>query len=601
MGNTVQGARLPGDSRASIVTPWRFHVTARNTRLIGLVATGALAAGVLAIPPSFADSPASGGSSGDPAFSRVSATGLPAGNGAARAAAKVAVSKNLTVLQTFNGGNDIGADGIGVAAGPGHVMQIGANGANVFVKSTGAGKTRSLNAQFGLANSIDISDPTVEYDPVGKRWVVAAVTDDGGDIGLVVRVSKKSAPNKWHAPVVYAASTSTGEPSPDAEESQVRVGITSNKVVLTAVATDTGQPTVANRILFLPKGSLFKGNEPDGWISDLNNTYDGQSPAVNATKQANAFVSVPDTDDITVTTYRTKKAGSKPTFSKSVMYPNTNLVQPPVVDQGAGDDLDLGSLTFDSAWRSGKVYAAATSLCGGFACVRVFGVSTSNGVNLVSQSSPSAAGYDMFTPSVAIDGAGNVHVAANTVKAGSIGPNLVTTTMKASNGSWTKVRVIKKGDGAYSGPGNPTDWVGGTAAALDPTAPWDAWVTGGIGGNAGLVSQVARVSLAKNIATLKVSAKEVRKGSKVKFVAKLSRPGGDTIKGLPIALTKKKGSKWPTVGKSKKTAADGKASWTLKIKGAGQYKAYGKAVKQSGGEGKVFEKVYSKAVKITLR
>ena len=112
---------------------------------------------------------------------------------------------------------------------------------------------------------------------------------------------------------------------------------------------------------------------------------------------------------------------------------------------------------------------------------------------------------------------------------------------------------------------------------------------------------MARVSLAKNIATLKVSAKQVRKGSKVKFVAKLSRPGGDTIKGLPIALTKKKGNNWPTVGKSKKTAADGKASWTLKIKKAGQYKAYGKAVKQSGGEGKVFEKVYSKAVKIRLK
>ena len=36
------------------------------------------------------------------------------------------------------------------------------------------------------------------------------------------------------------------------------------------------------------------------------------------------------------------------------MYPNTNLVQPPVVDQGAGDDLDLGSLTFDSAWRRAR-------------------------------------------------------------------------------------------------------------------------------------------------------------------------------------------------------------------------------------------------------
>ena len=190
-------------------------MTARTTRMIGLVATGALAAGALAIPPSFADSPASGDSGSESSFYRIGAAGLAGDDGSAsRAAAKVATSKNLTVLQTFNGSDDMGADGIGVAAGPGHVMQIGGDDANVFVKSTGAGKTRTLNAQFGLDNSIDISDPTVEYDPVGKRWVLAAVTDDGGDIGLVVRVSKKSSPNKWFAPVGYATAADPGDLEP---------------------------------------------------------------------------------------------------------------------------------------------------------------------------------------------------------------------------------------------------------------------------------------------------------------------------------------------------------------------------------------------------
>ncbi|HVQ87975.1 MAG TPA: hypothetical protein VMT88_07320, partial [Actinomycetes bacterium] len=526
-------------------------MTARNTRLVGLATAGALLTGLMAAPPVLA----AGASSGDdPVFVRISSSDLPGGgDSAARAVrtartagthlhAKVHQSKGVQILQSFAGRNNIGADSIGVATGPKDVLQVGANGGSVFTKSTGkvVKKYKSLNKLFGIDVSVGVSDPTVAYDPVGKRFVLVAVTDDGGDIGVAVRVSKTSDPTKWFASVRYMDTTATviPDPNPDVDESTVRVGTSSNKVVVTAVADDPTDTTIANRIMFIPKQQLYKNTGPDAWVADVNNTYDGQAPAVNATKQANAFVAVPDTSDVTVTTYTGDATLKAPKFSKSVMYPTGTLLPPPLVDQGAADDLDLGPLTFNGvAWRSGKLYAAAATDCSGLACVKLFGVNTGNGVTLTSQKTLSSATDDWFSPSVAIDGAGNVHVVANDVAGAASGPNVVV--IAKSGSTWTNALFLAKAAGEYNGPGNPTNWTGGTDAAIDPTSPWDVWVTGAIGTATNtLASKVARVSLAKNTAKIKADDTQVNKGEQVTFTAKLSRPGGDTIAGLPIALQK---------------------------------------------------------------
>lgn len=578
-------------------------MTARSTRLVGLAATGTLVAGLLAAPPAIA---ASGDeSSSDPVFARISAGDLPSGSAGERSvAARVSKSSNEQILQSFTGRVNVGADGIDVAAGPKHVIQLGATGATTFVKSTGKKvKQQNLNGFFKIDVAVDLSDPTIAYDPVGKRWVAVTVTDDGGDVGLAVRVSKGTDPTKkWFSSVRYADADS-GDSNPDVIESMPRLGISSDKLAITAVSDDPGDASVANRIMFLPKSAVYKNQSPDAWVADVNNTYDGQAPAVNASKQPNAFIAVPDTSDITVTTYTGAATTKAPKFSKSVMYPATAMAAPPLVDQGSGDDLDLGDLTFNGvAWRSGKLYAAATSDCAGEACIRVFGVNTGNGVTLVSDKTLKTTGQAWFTPSLAIDGAGNVHLAATNVgKVGIDGPSFAVFARKASNGKWTSARFVANAVDRYAGPGNPTPWVGGTAAAPDPSSSWDVWVTGGVGATGGgTTSKVARVSLAKNIATIKASSTKVAKGKKVTFTAKLMRPGGDTLKGLPVALQKKAGSKWSTVG-SKKTSAKGVAKWTLKIKKAASYRTYGKAVKQVDGAGKVFDKVYSKPVKISLK
>jgi hypothetical protein len=133
------------------------------------------------------------------------------------------------------------------------------------------------------------------------------------------------------------------------------------------------------------------------------------------------------------------------------------------------------------------------------------------------------------------------------------------------------------------------------------------WVSGVSGDGKvpnGLTSRVARVSRAKNVATVRASSTTVAKGSKVTFTVKLARPDSkDVVKGLPVALQTKpvNGGSWRTV-KSGKTSAKGVAKWTLTVKKAALYRTLGKAVAQQGSPpaGRVVDKVTSKALKVTL-
>ncbi|MFL6178829.1 MAG: hypothetical protein ACJ74E_03125, partial [Actinomycetes bacterium] len=389
-----------------------------------------------------------------------------------------------------------------------------------------------------------------------------------------------------------------------------KIGVSGNKIVVTVAADDPNDAAVANRLFFFPKSAYYAGNTPGAWAADVDSTYDGQAPAVNASSQNNAFIAIPDANDVTVTTYTGAATTNAPGFSKNVVYPPKALSAPPNVSQGGGNDsLDLGTLEFTgAAWRSNKLFAATTVTCDldpgvpveNRACVRVFGINTGAGVSLSSDKTLKAAtgsGTDWFDPDLAIDGAGNVLVTAQD-EGTVIGPSLAVFARKSS-GSWVKARFVAKSTGAVNQAGNPISWWNSTGAAVDPTSPWDVWVAGSTGQD---TTSVARVSLAKNKATIKASDTKVNKGSKVTFTAKLARPDSkDTIKGLPVALQKspKSSTNWSTI-KSGQTSAKGKAQWNVKIKKAAKFRALGKGVKQTGGAGRAIDKVTGKAVTVNL-
>ena len=130
-------------------------------------------------------------------------------------------------------------------------------------------------------------------------------------------------------------------------------------------------------------------------------------------------------------------------------------------------------------------------------------------------------------------------------------------------------------------------------------------MTGAVGSsviaNPNLTTSIARVSMAKNNATIKASSTRVRQGAKVTFTCKLSRPDSkDTIRGLPITLQRKGGGKWKKIA-SGTTNNNGVFKSTQTINRAGQYRTLGRAVTQIGGQGQSVEKVASKPISIQLR
>jgi hypothetical protein len=564
------------------------------------------------------------GSDDGPTFYPISADAVSSGGGgdaaralhaertaSSRVVAKASVAKKTQILQVIDGIGDPGNTGVSVATGPKQTVEAAGGVIRVFTKKTGAQAnkgSKSASSFFGLGGGVTVTQPTVVYDPVGKRFIAVAITNDSGDIGLAMRISKGTvaAPltnKKWRSTVTFGSDAAGDPPDSDnTNEWNPKVGVSADKIVVTAVADDPTDAVTANRIFFFPKNAYYAGNKPGAWAADLNSTYDGQAPAVNASKQNNAFVAIPATNDVTVTTYTGAATSKAPGFSKNVVYPNKPLTTPPPVVQSGGDTLDLGPLEFTgAAWRSNKLYAATTVNKGGQAAVRVFGINTGAGVSLSSDKTlvdKSVNAADWFDPDLGIDGAGNVLVTAQ--DEGTVnGPSLAVFARK-SNGTWVKPRFVAKATGVVNLTGNPIDWWNSTGAAVDPTSPWDVWVAGSVGPDG---TSVARVSLAKNKATIKASDTKVKKGSKVTFTVKLKRPDSkDTIKGLPVALQKSPKSKnqFKTI-KSGKTAANGTAKWTLKIKRAAKYRTLGKAVKQSGGAGRAIDKVTSKAVTVNLK
>lgn len=604
-------------------------MTERRLRAASLGIAGALAAGLVIVPSIGATATGAGGST-DAGFSAVSANQVAPAADRPRAStssstlrairsarAQRAASSNPTqILQIATGIQGVGSNGVAVATGPKQVVQATGLRIRALTKSTlvrPKGGDKSLLSFFGLSSPVSVTQPAVIYDPVGKRFIASAIKNDAGDIGLVMRISKgtDAAPlggSKWLKPVEFASATSPlEEPTRrDVNESKPLIGVSSDKIGITVVADDPNDAAVANRIFIFPKAKYYNGKEPGGWAASVDNTYDGQAPAVNATKQANLFIAIPDTGDVTVATYTGAATSSPPKFSKNVVFPTTPLVAPPLVTQTGGDDLDLGGLAFTGvAWRKNSLYAATTVNSGGRAAIRVFGINTGSGVSLASDKKLASITADWFNPDLAIDGAGNVLLTAND-EGRDDGPSLAVFARKSSDGKWTPPRFIALATDVVTLPGNPVTFENTTGAALDPTSPRDVWVSGVVGASGvpnSLSTKIARVSIAKNRATIKASSTKVKKGTKVTFTLKLARPGSkDTIKGLPVALQRapKSGGSWSTV-KSGKTAANGTAKFKISIKKAAKYRTLGKAVKQSGGAGRAVAQVTSRAITVNLK
>ena len=516
------------------------------------------------------------------------------------------------VLQLLAGpaGGSVTDASTAIAAGPKQVLLVTSQKAQVFTKTTGkpAGAATSLRALFGVNASVDVSQPQVAYDVIGKRFVLAALADQSGDVGVLVRVSKGSSPTSWY-PVVRYASAAGGDPHPATVESLPRLGLSSDKVVLTMAASDPGDATTAARTLIIDKAKLESGGAPDAWIAENNVTYSGQVPAVNASATASAYVAVPDFDpitsnDLTTLVYTWNKPDTAPHTAKLVVYPASPVVAPPVVPQpgGGAPDLVVGNGEFQTAaWRNNQLWIATTVACPSnatLACVRVFGVNTLT--TALTDETLTPAGLDRFVPALAVDAAGVVHVGYSLSSPGSTGPGYAVAARQAANRWSTRVVVDPSTVVAYES----ADWAASSAATLDPSATYDVWLAAAVASStaaapANWETRVVRASLTTFGVTFKASAKRVHKGRSVTFNGKVTRPtGSQALAGVAVRLqAKPKGSgKWKTVT-TIKTPGSGKVHWTVKVKRTADYRLLVPAV--GGSVGRTWSKVVGPTKRVT--
>lgn len=503
-----------------------------------------------------------------------------------------------------------------LAVGSKQILQVGAAGVGMWRKADGAllGKSTNLKKFFGIKTAgTTITQPTVVYDALDKRFVVAAVSTNAGSTGFVVRVSKGSTlttrQSSWRRPYGYDDADSV-------TESQPALGVSGDKIVVTAQASDTGDPSVANSILVISKPRLYAAGAtgPSAWTSTVDNTYDGQAPAVNLSRGNAAFVAVPDTTDFTVYTLTGAATTKRPRFSKSVMYPSAPLVDAPNVSQGSEDPISLPSAIQSAsvAWRNNRFWAALTVGCTPTgdvqqrACLRILEITTGNGVSLAADRQRGRSGENWFAPGVSIDRGNRPHLAFSTSDpTPTAGPVTVSTSvMGLRKGRWTSPTRVARGSAQFSdGTGAPpARWADAGTAAADPTSGWDVWVAGvsarsGAAPNWG--TTLARASLARNVVRVGASSTRVTRGTRITVRVRLTRPQSkDAVAGLPVALQSRSGNgRWRTVG-SARTKANGMRSWTVRVRGTTQFRGVGKAARTRG---LWVEQVVSRPLRVTVR
>ncbi len=208
-------------------------MTGRRMRGASLGVAGALAAGLVIAPGGPGAAAAGVDGTTDPVFHAVSAQEVAPTADVSRArphssayrtaepaVARAATTKSTQILQVWQGIQGAGQQGVSIAAGASQVVQTVSDGSQGvvrgFVKSTGVrpkGASKTLLQFFGLSNPVTVSQASVVYDPVGKRFIVVAVADNSGDVGLVMRISKGTAATpltkkRWIKPVEFVFSTS---------------------------------------------------------------------------------------------------------------------------------------------------------------------------------------------------------------------------------------------------------------------------------------------------------------------------------------------------------------------------------------------------------
>jgi hypothetical protein len=365
-------------------------------------------------------------------------------------------------------------------------------------RTTQATATCDLRGWFGLDDPVgpnaDVTDPQVYWDEASGHFfasIVHLVLDSAGNVvgsGVRLAVSHTNAPTcttgMWTA---YDLGDSTTQAF---DQPKLGVSVDSSVVPNGGLVTlawnefnlSTGN-FVQSTVAVFPKTGVISGTPGLGHLNSDPNRF-GAVPALQTTSDADGFTVfnnangtmgvleyIPGTNIFRVATLGIAATNAPP-----------QAVQPAggvVIPGCTGPCIDTGDHRSQSAaWANSTMWTGLNDACdpggGTRACLRLDQLTVSDTAAGVRQDGDvGVPGYDLYYPSVTIDGPGNM-VVGFSVSSSFLNPSLAASGQGASGSNLAGVRVLDTPGFTYQG----FRWGDYSGIALDPADPTKVWVAG---------------------------------------------------------------------------------------------------------------------------
>jgi hypothetical protein len=368
----------------------------------------------------------------------------------------------------------------------------------------------SLDAFFSVPNASGyfFSDPRIVYDGLSGRWFLSGMSVDpsasSGDVYLAVSTTSDPT-GGWD---IYDVASGAG-----VFADQPKLGVSSDKVVLSwddfSNSTFTGQETWV-----LQKSDLLSGGTVSIYNFAADTTRFDVVPAVSQTPTSSEYLVYNNSCSAQAGNGSGSCTVGTPTLGVVIISgtPAANNVTwteadpgvtattgPPAGTQPSGPAIETNDDRLLSAvWQNGNLWASGNDACVPStvvqSCLRLFEVSTASNSMLV-DGDLGFAGQDLYYPAVALDGLGDVYLAA-TQSSSTLYPSVVVFGKSTTSAAFVGVDLPEP-DGGASYLGNR--WGDYSGAAMDPANPSVVWLAGEYstqGGNPNWGTAVAETSFA---------------------------------------------------------------------------------------------------------
>lgn len=410
--------------------------------------------------------------------------------GAAASPPVATVTASFPGLSEADNNTSVDPPDMGVAAGPGFVVQTVNLAMRIWSTSSATPtivKTEQLSDLFSQP-ATSLTDPRVEYDTASARWFASLTNIDAP--AVLLAVSKTSDPTGAWSTFSFRAPGCADQP---------RLGIADGIVVIGAdMFTDCASQSPAplggmlwiinkSQVLAGTAGPSFNTYGPDQNFSTFAPVQSLSATAteyvVSVDNPSSSLVHLVTVDGIPPAAVSVKTAADIPI----TQLPAPGNAQQPPSSSGRNDPLGTNDdRILDSVWENGNLWFSANTACTPpgdsftHACARIGEVSTT-AKTLTWDADVGVAGADVFFPAIRPDAVGNLAVVYGE-SSPTIDPELVTV-VRAPDGTFSAPVVIATSVGPHLWDRRyPFPRYGDYfAAGRDPTNPAVVWVAGEIG------------------------------------------------------------------------------------------------------------------------